>query len=86
MFVSMDGTDAGYAGATGVRLTRDVSFQRIEASLCCFGLMLARRASCANCCPPKHRLASNLGFGVHGCYGNGGGTEPLVRACNVGSA
>lgn len=82
VFGIIDGTETGYAGATGVRLTRDVSFQGIEANLYCFGLMGARRASYANCCPPRHCLASKLGFGKHGCYGYGGAAGPLVRACN----
>lgn len=40
-----------YAGATGIRLTRDMSFQGIEANLFNFGLMGARRAAYAGCAP-----------------------------------
>ena len=78
----IDGTDANYGGATGVRLTRDVNFQGIEATLYCFGLMGARRASYANCCPSKYCLGNKLGLGKQGCYGYGGAAGPLVRACN----
>jgi hypothetical protein len=65
----IDGSDPNYAGAAGVRATRDVRFQGIEANLFSFGLMRARRASYANNCGS-------------GCYGFGGAAGPLVRACN----
>lgn len=77
----IDGTDAGYAGATAARVTRDVSFQGLEANLYCFGLMGACRVSYDNCCPPKHGICNMLGLGNRGCYGYGGATGPLRRGC-----
>ncbi len=38
-------------GAQGIRLTRDMSFQGIEANLYSFGLLGARRAAYAGCAP-----------------------------------
>ena len=46
----IDGSGA-YAGATGIRLSRDMNFQGIEANLFNFGLMGARRAAYAGCAP-----------------------------------
>ncbi len=48
----IDGSSgAPYLGATGIRLTRDMSFQGIEANLFNFGLMGASRAAYAGCAP-----------------------------------
>jgi hypothetical protein len=70
--------------ATGVRVTRDLSFQGIEANLFSFGLMGAQRASYM-CCNSGSLLGGKfgqgLGLGNH-CKGYGGATGPLVRACN----
>jgi hypothetical protein len=64
----IDGTDAAYAGAEGIRLRRDLNFQGIEANLYSFGLMGARRAAYADCDP------CNKGYG--------GAAGPLARACS----
>ncbi len=57
-----------YAGATGIRLNRDLNFQGVEANLFCFGLMGAQRAAYADCnpCAP----------------GFGGAAGPMIRPCN----
>lgn len=78
----IDGTDAGYAGAAAMRASRDVSFQGIEVNLFSFGLMGARRASYAGCCPNKLGIGSLCGLGHNGCRGYGGAAGPLARACN----
>jgi hypothetical protein len=70
--------------AAGVRATRDLSFQGIEANLFSFGLMGAQRASFKNCNSGSllgGKFGRGLGFGNH-CKGYGGATGPLVRACN----
>jgi hypothetical protein len=68
----------GYAGAAGVRVTRDVLFQGIEANLFGFGLMGARRVS-RNCCP--HPIFGGKFSLRNRCKGYGGATGPLVRSC-----
>ncbi len=65
------------AGATGVRVTRDLFFQGIEANLYCFGLMGSQRVSRTGC-----NSAGCLGLGdrlCNGCYGYGGASGPLTR-------
>ena len=68
--------------AAGVRVTRDLSFQGIEANLFSFGLMGAQRTSYANCnsgsCMGGH-FGRGLGLG-NGCKGYGGAAGPLVRS------
>ena len=67
----IDGSGA-YTGATGVRMTRDLRFQGIEANLYSFGLMGAARAA--------RRQGGPCGpFGLI-CGGAGGAGGPLVRA------
>ncbi|MFK8115100.1 MAG: BBP7 family outer membrane beta-barrel protein [Rubripirellula sp.] len=62
----------GYAGATGVRVTRDLRFQGIEANLFSFGLMGAQRVARSGC---NHSL-----LGKHGLQGGfGGASGPLRR-------
>ncbi len=63
-----------YAGATGVRLTRDLSFQGVEANVFCFGLMGAQRAAYAGC-------NSGSCFGAGGNTGFGGAAGPMIRPC-----
>ncbi|TWT50308.1 hypothetical protein Pla22_30490 [Rubripirellula amarantea] len=76
----IDGTIG--AGAGGVRATRDLSFQGIEANLFSFGLMGARRASYATPCGSNgYGMGRGLGWGAgHGSCGYGGAAGPLVRA------
>ncbi len=67
------------AGAAGVRVSRDLFYQGIEANLYCFGLMGSRRVS-RPCC----NSAGCLGLGDRlcgGCYGYGGAGGPLTRPC-----
>jgi len=64
-----------YDGARAVRLTRDVSFQGIEANLFCFGLMGARRAAYSGC-----NSGGCFGSGLGAGTGFGGAAGPLVRA------
>ena len=74
--------DIGTAGA-GVRLTRDLSFQGIEANLFSFGLMGAQRAA-FNRCDCNSLFGGKFGRGLglrNNCKGYGGATGPLVRAC-----
>lgn len=76
----VDGTGA-YAGASGVRVDRDMRMLGIEVNLFSFGLMGARRIaySCNGSYAPGSPK-SFLGF-EYGAYsrGYGGATGPLVR-------
>ncbi len=67
--------------ATGIRVSRDLRFQGIEANLFHFGLMGARRASYAGCnagsCQAG-RISRKLGIGKCG-HGFGGAAGPMVR-------
>ncbi len=70
--------------AAAVRVTRDLSFQGIEANLFSFGLMGGQRASYLNC-NSGSLLGGRFGRGLglcNSCKGYGGATGPLVRACN----
>ena len=67
----IDGTAAA-DGATGVRVTRNLLFQGIEANLFSFGLMGAQRAAYTNC--GTSGLCHGAGFG--------GAAGPLVRSCS----
>jgi hypothetical protein len=65
------------AGATEVRMYRDLFVQGIEANLYCFGLMGSRRVSYPNC-----NSAGCLGIAdclCSDCYGYGGAAGPLTR-------
>ena len=69
--------------AAGVRVTRDLRFQGIEANLFSFGLMGGQRAAYmgSNCCGLMgSRFGTRLGLGNR-CVGYGGATGPLVRPC-----
>ena len=76
----IDGTDPNYSGATGIRLTRDLDFQGIEANLYSFGLMGAQRAAYPGCGPQGifGRFLTGIGLGGHG-RGTTGASGPLVR-------
>ncbi|MEM6689347.1 MAG: BBP7 family outer membrane beta-barrel protein [Planctomycetota bacterium] len=91
IYNAIDGTDgagganANYAGATNVRLTRNLRFQGIEANLFSFGLMGAQRASYAGCGTHYHGAPGALGLtsATHGLLrGYGGAAGPLVRSCS----
>lgn len=71
----IDGNSIGSAGATAVRVERDIQFQGIEANFFSFGLMGAQRVAYAGC--DNGSLLSRLGLG-HG-RGFGGAAGPLAR-------
>ena len=81
----IDGTAVDSAGAAGIRMTRDLSFQGLEGNFYHFGLMGAQRASYAGC-NDQSRLGSMLGLGRSYAggrgagYGYGGAAGPLVRS------
>lgn len=80
IYAYIDGTGP-VAGATGVRASRNLSFQGIEANLFSFGLMGAQRASRLNC-NSGSLLGGKFGLGRKSCKGYGGAMGPLVRACS----
>lgn len=67
------------ATGAGIRATRDLSFQGIEANLFSFGLMGAQRASYAGC-GSGSGIGRGLGFGAGTGCGYGGAAGPMVRA------
>lgn len=74
----IDGTGP-LAGATGVRASRNLFFQGIEANLFSFGMMGAQRAS-RQCCNSGSLFGGKFGK-RNACKGYGGAMGPLVRPC-----